>query len=218
MNIAKFLTVTSPQYKSVTKMMIESLKRVESDTPLIIENCYDFGSPEFNTAAFNRTTRFKAEIIGKYLAGMKDGEFLFYTDSDVWFFNKPDEIMCEVDRIFDMNSQDDLNGVYCAGFMAIKKSQRTLQLWQDIAIPQPVQANDQHILNVIIGQYGIKSAFFPPRVVTSYGLISGGKQWNGEEFEIQRCMAFHANFTVGIENKLKLMEKAKHAGAVDKAQ
>lgn len=201
----KFLTITSPEYTELHKLMTESVSKYSRK--LMVEHFEnpqfsDFGTPEFNSAM-----RFKAEMIVKHLTNMRDGEILLYSDSDVIFRAHP-YIFVKLSSENDFTAQNDLNDDFCAGFFAAKKSDEMIRLWREISEKVSEIENDQEVLNRIIVKSKLKTAMFGDGDVCSYGIISRGEIWKGQEFKMPRCKAFHANYTVGIENKKRLMKMA----------
>lgn len=199
----KLIALTSPRYSDITKLYLQSLQFKPDDT-FTLFSFDEKGDEDFGTANYNLTTKRMMEICWKTMKEMKDGELFMYTDSDMIFRVPFSDFTCGDD---DIRFQED-KGTYnlCLGFFVARVSPKIVKLFENIYNATNETTNCQIAINQFMG--GIKYSFFPRNDVVGYGLISNDKIWNGEDFEIPPCKVFHANYTIGLENKLKLMHKA----------
>ena len=203
----KYLTVTTPGYRHLTDRMIQSSGVSGWDIRDMGEDVGDFRTP-----SFNRLCRSKPAIIRDLL---KSGEEVFSLDGDVIFFEPITEIPLHRDA--DIQGQVDPDSGICCGFCHYRPTFATLT-FLDMVIEQCETAgenvNEQLVYNWCLQriqpQNGIKVAGIAS--VFSYGLHAYGKTgntdiWDGQEFEIpDGAKAFHANYTIGIEAKVRLLD------------
>jgi hypothetical protein len=161
-----------------------------------------FGTPEFNLLG-----KEDGQDIAMEMEEMKEGELFFYIDSDV-LLNAPVDWFVEQLGDNDMICQND-GGTACLGFYIAKVSPEMIRLFQAIKEGTNPKQNCQIIFNKIRSNYNLKIALFNTQDVWNYGVLNRGV-WNGEPFDFpSNLKAFHANYTVGIENKVKLLNKAR---------
>ncbi len=136
------------------------------------------------------------------------GEDFLLADADIVFL-KPslEQIRKEWER-FDCLFQFDRS--YCAGFFVMRSNAACLGLLDRcIAEVQCDLQNDAHdeqmILNRLLPSSGVRYGKLS-RLFANPCTLTGGK-WNGQELEVPpETIAFHANWTVGVENKIKLID------------
>lgn len=198
------LTLTSPDFDtlhSVALPMLETGSDVVTVLRLPAETEASFGTSSFNSICWAKITGINAA-----LEKMDDGDVLLYTDADVMLFVTAErivvralEIMAETGKA--MVAQHDPDTGACAGFMVIRKTPAIVALFADVNRYRSTQYNDQIILNQLArGDF----ALFRPDEVASHGNLVGGL-WTGKPFAVPRSMfAFHLNYVVGIESKMRL--------------
>lgn len=200
----KILTVTTPQYAELTAMLHSTVVPAK----LLIAGGKDNGSPDFGTESFNLTCKFKAQTIVDLMKLMRKNEVLFYVDSDVVLFEKPEYFKAILNETkYDLLAQQDVGSGFCMGFFVVRVTPKTIALFEEVARQTTKEENDQNVFNRIYGQHwGIRAAYFNNEEVFNYGMVEGGALWNGQEFELPKeIKAFHANFTIGLANKKKLL-------------
>lgn len=183
------LTYTTKGFKEVLDLM---MKTVEPD--IIIQGRIDgdYNSEEYKQICFN-----KARAI-LHILELHEGETLMYIDNDVLLFEKPEYFINQLGD-HDFIAQQEPNGTACCGFMVMKNNETVKDVWRTTI--DMGGANDQIAFNKVPKDI----IFFED--VKGYGNISGGKIYNGEDFEVPKCSAFHANYAIGKEDKLKIMKK-----------
>jgi hypothetical protein len=165
-------------------------------------------SGDFNSPGFNETTIDKLIIIKNALEEIDDGERILYSDCDIQFFdNIYDDILsnCQ-NNDSDIICQHDQNTI-CTGFMVIKKSPNMINFINLMIDECPNHDNDQCCVNVHSNK--IKYSFLPTDKYYTVGNYHG--LWYGSDniFVPPNLKMHHANFTLGVENKIKLMNLVK---------
>lgn len=136
---------------------------------------------------------------------------LVYADCDVQFFKNFSVEMGDNDILF----QDDFNA-YCAGFFIAKQTQKVLDFFVDVKEKFIKEKNgkihDQNIINMMFneGYNKIKKDFLPNDNFWTVAFSTQGQQWYGQDIEVPKNIVMHhANFTVGIQNKINLLNLVK---------
>ena len=195
------LIFSSKQYKPVY-----DLTRPYIQGEFIEKGLPDNKNPtHWGTVGFNEISKITARYCLDELNRMNEGEVLFYCDSDVLLFEHPQWFADQIGD-HDFICQND-KGTADMGFFVVKSNAQTKKVIEDVINSMDGSNNFQVFFNRMCKDYNLKIDLFKESDVWNYGVI--GRMWNGEEFEIpDNLKAFHANFTVGIENKIKLLTKA----------
>jgi hypothetical protein len=108
---------------------------------------------------------------------------------------------------------------WCAGIMGFRCTKRVHQFWQTLAdLSRAWDLPDQDALHQLRlqvderkGVLPIRSRTLPRDVFCNWATVSAPtipKPWNGEPFEVPpTCLAWHANWTVGLANKQLMLER-----------
>src|SRR3989339_7040 len=149
-------------------------------------------------------------------------DIFIFSDVDVQFFGETEKTLLEElgdrDILFQKNRSNPLETEsICTGFFILRANSRTLQLWEEvrkIREQNPEFIGCQAALNYVIKnekelQWGFLSECF-----WSPGVDYGKKNWlwePGMNFEIPKnILLHHANWTRGVENKIKQLEYVKN--------
>lgn len=128
------------------------------------------------------------------------GNTFLFTDADVQFFSDPIEPLLIELGDFDIACQDDIHQ-FCSGLFVCRANDATLALFH--AILEGYENEDQFTLNKylhLVNHKKLSHRFF--NVAHSIG-----GPWSGSDFNIpEDIIAHHANWTVGVENKIKLLD------------
>jgi hypothetical protein len=160
----------------------------------------------YETKGFNVTVRNKISLI---IENIKVGDpyELCVSDCDVQFF---------APLVYDLREKDLLMqwdcSWYCAGFMIMRQSQPVKDFFiaAGALMDDSPALNDQHVINMLLNNYSLRADRLPVEKYWTIGNFNGGKGWRGEDFTLPAgIIMHHANFTYGVENKLKLLEKVK---------
>lgn len=196
----------------------------------VISECQEQkGSGSFNDKKFGHSTRKKIEIILSAFEKNSERDWFVFSDCDIMFFRDFEEDMNRRIQNADFVAQSDCGGI-CTGFMAIKKTATNINFFKTVL--QYMDENlyrsesgegfhDQQALNEVIGvirrgePYKAeiqRPKFLLVKYFDGYGNldhIMPGIQWNDTVDVPLKFVPYmwHANFTVGIDNKVKMLEQ-----------
>jgi hypothetical protein len=202
MNIYTFLT---PSHKFLYEnYFLKTLPPTFRLNPLDIEHQY-CESASFLDKGWTQTTINKIILLIK-ACEENMGKYFVYSDVDVQFFDKNicNLLMQEIEDK-DIACQDD-NTLYCSGFFICNANDRTLKLFNKIYCSWNHKDSDQKMLNKYL--YLCKSKKLSNKFFTVGQILK--KHWTDEVFTLPPDICLHhANWTVGIENKIKLLNLVK---------
>lgn len=163
---------------------------------------------DFNSDGFNSTMVDKVEII---LQAINDnwGEPFMFCDCDIQFLRDfKQDILSYLDDKIDLYAQSDA-GTICAGFLMVKANKISKKFIEKIIKETPKFSNDQVCMNYYKNH--IRYKLLPEDKYFTIASANNAKVWNGEEnFQVPSgILVHHANYTIGISNKKKLMELVK---------
>jgi MoaA/NifB/PqqE/SkfB family radical SAM enzyme len=167
------------------------------------------GTGAFMSADWTEAVLFKAQAIIDAIRRHWD-ELLVYSDVDVCFYAATRQLIVQALGERDIALQlDEPAGDYCSGFFAMRANQRTLALWQEVAKAIPRQRRDQLAFNRIARAIpSLKCGYLPLRFFGT-GTFSGHEWSPGMPFYIPlRPVMYHANWIVGVDNKLEALRQA----------
>lgn len=107
---------------------------------------------------------------------------------------------------------------WCAGVMMFRTTAVVQGFWRLLADLSPIwNLPDQDIIHQLRGQalqtggkLPIVPRVLPPDRVCNWATVSAPtvpQPWDGEPFAVpSSCMAWHANWTVGVERKMRMLE------------
>jgi len=159
----------------------------------------------FGTPTFNYISKLTAGYCLDTMNSMQENDVLLYCDSDVllledtqWFADQ----IGDNDFVFQSDK-----GTACMGFFVVKVNDKTKAVIQEsINAMQDNTKNYQEVFNIVARGHNLKTCFFDNKDVWNYGVI--GDLWTGQDFEIPKGLkAFHANYTIGIPNKVILLNR-----------
>lgn len=158
---------------------------------------------DFYNDGWNRTCYRKVEL---FIKACEDnmGENFIFSDVDIQFFGNIKDILLEELGDYDIACQNDTSNIYCSGFFICNANERTLNMFK--RMKDNYNKEDQTSLNQEI--YLSKSKFLSRKFFT-IGHITNSI-WNGQDVEIPKdILVHHANWTIGINNKIKLLNIVK---------
>jgi hypothetical protein len=174
---------------------------------------------DFKTYGFYNSCLSKIQNIIEYLKALDDDDCLIYLDSDIYVKDDIVSIMKLELEDYDAAFQQDSPNALCGGMFICRKNNKTLQLFQeilDVLVAKPEyyqnEVSDQTALNEMLTTDIINYKALSERF-TTYGNIGEGV-WdpNCAPFELpENLVAFHANFTVGIDNKILLLNAVRYS-------
>ena len=108
---------------------------------------------------------------------------------------------------------------WCAGVMLFHATEKVRRWWQLLADLSPIwNLPDQDVIHQLRmqaeqtkGTLPIVPQVIPGDIVCNWATVSAPtvpQPWTGEAFTVPpTCLAWHANWTVGIDNKLAMLER-----------
>tara|TARA_B100002019_G_C21272633_1_gene603274 strand:- start:4320 stop:5147 length:828 start_codon:yes stop_codon:yes gene_type:complete len=140
----------------------------------------------------------------------ENDEFFIWSDVDIEFYDAfVDECLDQLgdyDIAFQKGTGPDGEGEYCAGFFICRINNSTKIFFHNLKDTYDQYPCDQEAINHSINQ--VKAKFLSDRF---FNVSSQFRQWDGQSFNIPKdIIMFHANYTIGTENKIKMMIKARN--------
>jgi len=210
----KLLTFYSDSHEEMYEnYFLESYNKYLSDSfdllPNKIEQICESG--EYGSDGFSHAMLEKINHIINNI-DTNDNELLVFADCDVQFFSDFSKEITEELGNYDIKFQSDVTCL-CAGFFVCKQSSEVLKFFNTVkSILKTVmdkKVDDQQVINHIIQKYPIKWGMLSNKFFT-VAMATGPKQWNGEDFSLKEDIyTHHANWTVGLENKYKLLDMSR---------
>jgi hypothetical protein len=167
----------------------------------------DWASPGFDKAMMEKVKWILQNI------DLNDENYLVFSDCDVHFFRKMEFDLTSHDILF---QHDYYENTYCAGFFVCKQNKKVLDFFNSVyevfISNMDGKVDDQAIVNRILNGSSIdlKFGYLPSEKYWTVAFDTKGMVWDGQEVSCSKnIIAHHANFTIGVENKIKLMNKIK---------
>lgn len=205
----KVVTYRTPSHNSLYEIFNESLLNTEEGFDRIDILDKDSASGDYGSKGFNQATMEKFKAILDVARNSEDGETILYSDVDVVFLK---ETTSYISRCLEMNDvffQDDASQ-YCTGFFCFKNKPSFRDILSSVVEnKKKLPGNDQDVFNSMYGGDQRFSKFDPSIVFNTRSL------WNsGDKPPVfpETMKVFHANWTIGVDNKEALMKMALDAG------
>ena len=205
MNRIKVFTFFSESHRQLLDVFTKSFPYedgVDLTVRFLPQEC---ASANFESSGWNRTMERKIDYIIEYLQSMDDTDMMVHADVDINFYRpfKGDlqSLMADYDILF----QNDVVCL-CMGFFIAKKTDKLVELMKQVRGSIDRYGNDQYAMNALIKSAGLKYGILPDRYYT-FGMNRIGV-WNPgiNDFSVPSDIVLHhANWTVGVENKINLM-------------
>lgn len=182
------------------------------DVDLVVTHLQQIGDGSYKNSGWRLSMMEKVKVI---LRALDENDYFIWSDCDVQFFGPiVDTLLSELGD-FELACQNDSRGLYCAGFFICKSTPNTKKLFRnifEIMLKESSLDDDQEQLNKLIKN--CKGKFLSNRFWTvGVSLEENSRSlvcWSDQDFEIpQNILVHHANWTVGIENKIKLLEMVR---------
>ncbi len=187
-----------------------SIQRINDDLNVTIRFIDQLGTGNYGTKEFNQTMLDKIDLIDDAIKENWGGIFV-YADIDIQFFRPFSNIIREMLKKYDMViAKDSPQGTCCAGFFAARANKRVKRLWQDVRKLTPTtRGDDQGALNKFLRRTHpcpVKWAYLPKEFFGGGTLT--GKNWEpGKSLPVpQNIIMHHANWTVGLPNKIAQLQ------------
>ena len=163
-----------------------------------------FGEKAFNEAGrviLQETINILRENIGKKII-LSGCDFRFYRD----FIPEIEQAL----HTFDLVGINDIYGPICGDFSAFIVTEKILKLYEWVLENDVRYINEQWTFNAGIKIIEIKAKILPNSFWT-YGIQKGSPWEDGDEvYPPQNIALHHANFTIGAENKMKLLDAVQN--------
>lgn len=200
----RLITVYSPSHE---KLFYKYLRPTAHEFEVIAKQLPQLGNGEYMNSRWLEAMAMKVAFIRQQLRGMP-GEVFVVADADVQMFPPVREYLVEQLGDYDIAFQDDVSSC-CAGFLVARANKKVEQFYATLSKKIWNYKNEQTALNDLLCMVRWKK--LPPTVFT-IGLVNEGRVWQGEPLKIPgNIRVHHANFTVGLENKIKLLELVREA-------
>lgn len=147
-----------------------------------------------------------------------DGTPTLYVDSDVILLpGLADWVQSRVDGMAadELQYSDDVVQ-WCAGVMLFRSTNRLYHWWRLVADLSPVwDLPDQDVIHQLRqqaasrnGRLPLTMSTMPGDAVANWATIGNRDVWAGQQFAVpSACVAWHANWTVGVEAKFLMLSK-----------
>lgn len=186
----------------------------------------------FETDGWKETMRDKSTCFYEKISDCKEDEIFMFIDPDIQFFNDFYDDIIKYMTTLDIVWQNDVIGGVNTGFFAVKNNKQTRAFFKTILgnLDSKDFSQEQVLANYLlqnINDYPTISVKwdFLPREYWTYGWVAASADprtgacrgsWTPDavDFDIpSNLIIHHANWTGGIDNKLKLLDivKNKHA-------
>ena len=203
----KILVQYSKNYTELPEMILPYIEQEEGNE-LVIRQFKGRENVNFGTEDFNLTCHDMYDNAVILMKEMKENDILLYVDADILLNARPSwfaEQLGDNDVVF----QYETGFGMCLGFFVCKINERVIDAFERTTQATGEQDNAQIEFKKLLPTFNLKIGYFDTKDVWNYGVYSNGQIWNGEPFELPETLkAFHANFTIGLENKKKLLEMA----------
>jgi hypothetical protein len=214
----KLLTFYTESHKELFKsFFLNSFNEYLKDDFILLESNYKqvCEKASYGTPGFGETMIGKLEHIIKNI-DVNDNQPMVFSDCDVQFFKNIKTDILEDLGEFDIKFQDDILCL-CAGFFVCRQNEVVLNFFKDVlhTLLLTIQngMDDQQIINTFLTTKNHSISFdkLPREKYFTVASSTNAKQWNGEKFIVpNNIILHHANWTVGLDNKFKLMEYVKN--------
>jgi hypothetical protein len=164
----------------------------------------------FQSDGFQATCLAKVGYILEVLAANLGGDPFIFSDVDVRFYGDPTADLTQLLGNNDIMFQDDGPAGACTGFMVMRPTPRVLEYWRKVAERmRDTNQLDQDAANRLLETHFAPAWGLLPERYWTVGMKGVG--WNPGDPVAPPAdlMVHHANWTVGVENKLKLLEAVR---------
>lgn len=201
----KLYTCYSPSHKVLYEnFFLKTVPKEEFDI-ISYEIPQECPSASFYQCGWEQTCFQKVKIFLKICKENIGNTFVF-SDVDVQFFGNIKDVLLDELGEFDIACQNDTGNTYCSGFFICRANQNTLKMFESMV--EKYDTEDQKTLNQNI--HLVKSKFLSNKFFTIGNLIHNS--WKPSLFFPlipTSILMHHANFTIGIENKIKLLNAVR---------
>jgi len=208
-----FYTNYSPSHKILfDEFFIKSFPHEEFNLNIQLDE-QKCPSGNYHSEGYAESCLLKVNMLVNACKNNMNSYFVF-SDIDVQFFGKIKDVLLQELDDYDIACQSD-NHEYCAGFFICKCNEKTLHLFESMS--KDLQSNlsnlnmdCQFMLNKYIPILEIKAKKLSHKFITIGNLQSGVWDENKSVAQFPKdILMHHANFTIGVQNKIKLLQIVK---------
>ena len=166
------------------------------------------GGGQFMQADWSSGILFKCERIIDTIRE-NPGEVLVYADVDLIFLGPALKTLLHAVQDCDIACQmDDPDGNFCSGFFVVRAGPRTLALWERVRRGIQSEGRDQLTFNRLARNMDGLTVRHLPVSFFGAGTFTGREATAETTLYIPPApVMFHANFVVGVENKIALLNQ-----------
>jgi hypothetical protein len=202
----KHCTFFSDSHKIFLKYFLNTFpfdETIDLSIRYIPQEC---ASAKYEAEGFNKSMKRKVAFINDTLDELKDDDIFIFTDPDVVFVKPYKNLFLEEMADSDIIFQSD-RYTACMGVFMCKVSERIKFFFRDLYNNLDNFIHDQEAANYLlkVKNYNLKIKLFSHKVF-NYGFLD--YRYEGENVINfpDDIVLMHANYTVGVENKTKLIK------------
>lgn len=196
------------------------LPSLKDDFELRMTEAKEHGGP-YRSEGFARAVMEKTDCI---ISAIREntGSCFVYSDVDIQFFRPVAGLLRDAIAGLDIVCQRDApppTDTMCSGFFVMQANKKSLSFWQRVRTEAGKDGRDQRVFNAMIRKRTART-FWRPALQYGYlptcffgGGTLTGKQWvPGMTLQVpQDIVLHHANYTVGIDNKIAQLQHVRAA-------
>jgi len=189
-----------------------SLRKIYSKEEVLIKAVYHkqtTSSGSFMSNGWHESMDIKLDVI---LTALNETEKFIFADCDIQFFKPFVSQVLESLEDYDIACQED-RGSLCAGFFGCRSNDKTKELFTTVKNKFREMVNDQvalnNLKNIVSSTLLNKEQFYT--IGNFFENKNGTFVWDNETniTPPSNILLHHANYVVGVENKLKLLNMIK---------
>lgn len=166
---------------------------------------------EFKSAGWNDCMSDKLHLLQHLPC---DGMPTLYVDSDVCLMPGLAQWAKETSAGLDGVAYSDDVLQWCAGVMLFHDTEQVHRWWRLVEdMSHVLDLPDQetiHVLRVHGKRLPLPMSVLAPDRICNWATVGGTSPWVGEWFDLpETCVAWHANWTIGIDNKLAMLSRVR---------
>lgn len=189
-------------------------KHLSKDFKLLVKKVDQIStSGDFASFGFDLTMMEKIKWILENI-DIEDDAYLVFADCDIQFFGNLEFDLESFDILF---QHDFYDRNYCAGFFICKQNEKVLNffkmVYEEFKNSMNGKIDDQYVVNNILNNKSLDLRFgmLPSEKYWTVAFSTNGTVWNNQKVTCpDTVIMHHANFTIGVANKILLMDIVKN--------
>lgn len=193
--------------KSYTKYLSKDFKLLEKKIDQISV------SGDFASFGFDLTMMEKIKWILDNI-DLEDDGYLVFADCDIQFFGNLEFDLDSFDILF---QHDFYDRNYCAGFFICRQNEKVLNffkmVYDEFKSSMNGKIDDQYVVNNILNNrvLDLRFGMLPSEKYWTVAFSTNGTVWNNQVVTCPNTIIMHhANFTIGVDKKILLMDIVKN--------